>query len=86
MNSVREQLQRVPGAEAQNTQPVTERCEACAAKKVAKNALREPGGYDFTPLVVESYGHQCSATHTLLNLLRRLAADSGRGSRVRCGD
>ena len=38
--------------------------EARAAKKVAKYALREPGGYDFTPLVVESYGRQCSATHT----------------------
>ena len=25
-----------------------------AAKKVAKYALREPRGYDFTPLVVES--------------------------------
>ena len=64
--------------------------EARAAKKVAKYALREPGGYDFTPLVVESYGRQCSATQTLLNLLGRLAVDSGRvrgrGSRVRCGD
>ena len=38
--------------------------ETRAAKKVAKYALREPGGYDFTPLVVESYGRQCSATHT----------------------
>ena len=61
--------------------------EGRAAKKVAKYALREPGGYDFTPLVVEWYGYQC----TLLNLLGRLAADSGvsvrgRGSRVRCGD
>ena len=28
--------------------------------------------------MVESYGHRCSATHTLLNLLGRLAADSGR--------
>ena len=37
--------------------------------------LCEPDGYDFTPLVVESYGRQCSATHTLLNLLGRLAAD-----------
>ena len=52
--------------------------EARAAKKVAKHALREPGGYDFTPLMVESSGHRCSATHTLLNLLGRLAADSGR--------
>ena len=51
--------------------------EGRAAKKVAKYALREPGGYDFTPLVVESYGRQCSATHTLLNLLGRLAGDSG---------
>ena len=55
--------------------------EERAAKKVAKYALREPGGYDFTPLVVESYGRQCSATHTLLNLLGRLAADSGRVSK-----
>ena len=30
--------------------------ETRAAKKVAKYALREPGGYEFTPLVVESYG------------------------------
>ena len=52
--------------------------ETRAAKKVAKCALREPGGYDFTPLVVESYGRRCSATHTLLNLLGRLATDSGR--------
>ena len=39
---------------------------------MAKYALREPGGYDFTPLVIESYGRQYSATHTLLNLLGRL--------------
>ena len=32
--------------------------EGRAAKKVAKYALREPGGHDFTPLVVESYGRQ----------------------------
>ena len=55
--------------------------EARAAKKVAKYTLREPGSYDCTPLVVESYGRQCSATHTLLNLLGRLSADIGR-----CGD
>ena len=54
--------------------------ETRAAKKVAKYALREPGGYDFTPLVVESYGRQCSATHMLLNPLGCLAADSGRVS------
>ena len=42
---------------------------------------REPSGYDFTPLVDESYGRQCSVTHTLLNLLGRLAADSGRVSK-----
>ena len=30
------------------------------------------------PPVVESCGRQCTATHTLLNLLGRLAADSGR--------
>ena len=29
--------------------------EVPEAKKVAKYALREPGSYDFTPLVVESY-------------------------------
>ena len=51
------------------------------SKKVAKYALREPGGYNFTPLVVESYGRQCSATYTLLNLLGRLAADSGHVSK-----
>ena len=45
--------------------------EARAAKKVTKHALRAPGGYDFTPLVVESYGRQCSATHKILNLLGR---------------
>ena len=47
----------------------------------AERLAREPGGYDFTPLVVESYGRQCSGTHTLLNLLGRLAADSGRVSK-----
>ena len=52
--------------------------EMRAAKKVAKSALREPGGYDFTLLVVESYGRRISASHTLLNLVGRLAADSGR--------
>ena len=52
--------------------------EVRAAKKVAKYALREPGSYDFTPLVVESYGGQFSSMHTLLNLLGRLVADSGR--------
>ena len=53
--------------------------EGHAAKKVAKHTLREPGGYDFTPLVFETHGRQCSATNTLLNLLGRLDADSGRG-------
>ena len=52
--------------------------EARAANKVAKYALREPGGYDFTPLVVESCGRLCSATHKLLNLLGRQASDNGR--------
>ena len=52
--------------------------EARAAKMSAKYASCEPGGYDFNPLVVESYGRQCSATHALLNLLGHLAADSGR--------
>ena len=65
--------------------------EKRAAKKVAKYALRELGGYDFSPLVVESYGRQCSPTHTLLSLLGLLAADSGtspkgRGLRARRGD
>ena len=73
------------------TAAATAGSETRAAKRLAKYALHEPGGYDFTPLVVESYGRQCSATHTLLNLLERLAADSGhvskgRGSRVDCGD
>ena len=52
--------------------------EVHAAKKVAKYALREPSGYDFTSLVVESYGRRCCATHTLLNTLGRLAAYGGR--------
>ena len=52
--------------------------EVHAAQKVARYALRKPGGYNFTPLVVESYGRQCTATHTLLNLLGHLAADRGR--------
>ena len=52
-----------------------------AAKKVAKYALRKPGGYNIMSLVLESYGRQCSATHTLLNLLGRLAADRGRVSK-----
>ena len=43
-----------------------------------KYALHGPGGYDFTSLVVESYGRQCTATHALLNKLGHLAADSGR--------
>ena len=52
--------------------------EVRAAKKVSKYALREPGDYDFTPLVVVSCGRQCSAMRTLLNYLGRLAGDSGR--------
>ena len=63
--------------------------EGCAAKKVAKYALREPGGYDFTPLVVELYGRHFSATQTLLNHLGRVAADCGRvamGAWIVCGD
>ena len=59
--------------------------EVCAAKIVAKNALRVPADYDFTPLVVESCGRQCSATHTVLKPLGRLATDSGR-ARARCSD
>ena len=39
-----------------------------AAKKVAQYALREPDGYNFTPLVIESYGRPFSATHTLLTV------------------
>ena len=38
--------------------------EGRAAKKVAKYALREPGGYDFTPLVVQSYGPMFRPTYT----------------------
>ena len=52
--------------------------ELRAAKKVAKYALQERGGYDFTPLVSESYGRLCSASHGLLNKLGLLASDSGR--------
>ena len=55
--------------------------ETRAARTVAKFTLREPGGYDFTPLVVQSYDRQFSAAHTLLNLPGRLAADSGRVSK-----
>ena len=58
--------------------------EVRAAKKVAKYALREPGSYDFIPLVVESYGRQCSGPHTLLNLLGRLALTAGTSPRARC--
>ena len=43
---------------------------------MAKYALYEPGGYDYTTIVVEFYGRQCSAMNTLLKLLGRLAADS----------
>ena len=66
--------------------------ETRAAKRGAKCALREPGGDDFfTRVVFGSYGRKYSATHTLLNLLGRLAAGSGRiakgrGSLPRCGD
>ena len=52
--------------------------EVRAAKKVAKYAVQEHAGYAFDALVVESYGRECSATYTLLHLLGRLAADSGR--------
>ena len=47
-------------------------------RKTRKYTLHEPGGYDLTPLVVESYGCQCTATHALLNKLGHVAADSGR--------
>ena len=49
-----------------------------AQKKVRKYALRGPGGYDFTPNVVECYGRQCTATHALLSELGHLATDIGR--------
>ena len=52
--------------------------EVRVAKKVAKYALHEPGGCDFTPLVVQAYGREYSTTYTFLNLLGRLAADSRR--------
>ena len=61
--------------------------ETLALQKVRKYALHEPGGYDFTPLVVESYGRQCKSSHALLNKLGHLASDSGRvtkGSWVEC--
>ena len=45
---------------------------------MCKYDLHEPGGYDFTPLVVESYGRQCTATQAPLNKLGHLVADSGR--------
>ena len=34
--------------------------------------------------MVESYGRQCTATHTLLNLLGCLAEDSGRVTKGAC--
>ena len=52
--------------------------EVRAQKKVRKYALHGTGGHEFTPLVVESYGRQCTATHALLNKLWHLAGDSGR--------
>ena len=52
--------------------------ELRASKKVRKYALREPGGYRFAPLVIESYGRHCAAAHALLNELGELAADGGR--------
>jgi hypothetical protein len=48
-------------------------------------ALHEPGGYDVTPLVSESYGRLCISSLALLNKLGLLAADTGRltkGARV----
>ena len=52
--------------------------EVRAQKKVGKYGLHGPGGHDCTPLVVESYGHPCTATHALLIKLGHLAANSGR--------
>jgi hypothetical protein len=52
--------------------------EARAEKKIRKYALQEPGGYDFAPLVVESHGRLCAASHALLNTLGGLASDTGR--------
>ena len=52
--------------------------EVRAQKKVHKYALYGPGGYDFTPLVVECYVCRCTAIHALLNKLGHLTADSGR--------
>lgn len=48
------------------------------SEKVGQVRLARAGGYGFTPVVVESYDRQCAAIHTLLNLLGRLAVDSGR--------
>ena len=56
-------------------------------RKTRKYTLHEPGGYDFTPLAVESYGRQCTATHALLNRLGHLAVDVSRrgpGSKEPC--
>ena len=52
--------------------------EKRTAKKVAKYAPREPGGYGVTPVVVEAYYRQFSVTLKLLNFLGRVTADSGR--------
>ena len=54
--------------------------------KVRKYALHEPGGYDFTPLVTESYGRQCKSSHALLNKLGHQASDSGRVTKGSWGE
>ena len=58
--------------------------EVSAQKKVRNYALHGLSGHDFTPLVVESYGHQCKASHVMLNQPGHLAADSGRVTKGAC--
>jgi hypothetical protein len=52
---------------AQSSTTVGAAAEARPVKKVAKYALHEPGGHDFTPLVSESYGRLCSSSLAHLN-------------------
>jgi hypothetical protein len=46
-----------------------------AQSQLDKCALQKPSGYDFTPLVLESHGRLCTASHVLLNKLGGLAGD-----------
>ena len=52
----------------------TKHTHATHSPSIPRNSTKD----NFAPLLVESYGRQCTATHTLLNELGHLAADSGR--------